>query len=131
MAFGLVICAILALTGGGLAAPHIRIVNGTDADNGEFPFVVSLRRSATGRHSCGGSILSPLWILTAAHCVGLPNPEDYEVQFGGIRISEDSKNVITVAEVRVHANYTPGNQFKNDIAVLRVSFFQCPEIEVR
>lgn len=39
-----------------------KVVNGTDADIAEFPFVVSLRRN--GGHSCGATIINEWWILT-------------------------------------------------------------------
>jgi hypothetical protein len=43
-----------------------RIIGGRDALNGEVPFQISLRRTS---HSCGGSIINPRTIVTAAHCV--------------------------------------------------------------
>ena len=43
------------------------IVGGVPAVPGDFPYVVSLRRS--GRHFCGGSLLNGNTVLTAAHCV--------------------------------------------------------------
>jgi secreted trypsin-like serine protease len=46
-----------------------KIVGGTEASRGEFPFIVSLRHSAKDRHFCGGAILDRTHILTAAHCV--------------------------------------------------------------
>lgn len=47
-----------------------RIVGGTFAVNGEFPWMVSLQenRVSSWVHSCGASLLAPGWLLTAAHC---------------------------------------------------------------
>lgn len=47
-----------------------RIVGGTKADPGEFPFQVRLNiRSRRGSSLCGGVIIDQRHILTAAHCM--------------------------------------------------------------
>jgi len=54
------------------------IVNGDRTSDGEWPWQVQLRR---GTHTfCGGTLLSPMWVLTAASC--LPSA-DFDVVVGG------------------------------------------------
>ena len=43
-----------------------RIVNGKDAQEGAYPWMVALLKA--GDAWCGGSILNENWILTAGHC---------------------------------------------------------------
>jgi len=47
-----------------------RIYNGREASIAEFPWMVSVQRSddTMMTHVCGGSIISPRHILSAAHC---------------------------------------------------------------
>ena len=61
---------------GGMVMPRLvdddsRIVGGTIATPGEFPYQISLQRSSgsSWSQSCGGSIYNEKTILTAAHCV--------------------------------------------------------------
>ncbi|KAL3890594.1 hypothetical protein ACJMK2_002876, partial [Sinanodonta woodiana] len=45
----------------------MKIVHGRAAVLGQLPWQVALYRS--GEYYCGGFIIHPNWILTAAHCV--------------------------------------------------------------
>lgn len=52
--------------------PDSRIIGGALASPGQFPYQVYLQtKFFYGDSSCGGSIISPDWILTAAQCVYL------------------------------------------------------------
>ena len=44
-----------------------KVVNGLDAQVGEFPWMVSL--NLRGEHFCGGTLIGAQWVMTAAHCV--------------------------------------------------------------
>jgi secreted trypsin-like serine protease len=48
-----------------------RIVGGDFSDKNQFPHQVAILTN--GRFYCGGSIISPDWVLTAAHCLADPN----------------------------------------------------------
>ena len=53
----------------GKKKPNSRIVGGTNAQPGSWPWQVLLDfKPFRGPVWCGGSILSPHWIVTAAHC---------------------------------------------------------------
>uniref|UniRef100_A0A3P9H685 Transmembrane serine protease 3a n=1 Tax=Oryzias latipes TaxID=8090 RepID=A0A3P9H685_ORYLA len=43
-----------------------RVVGGNLSLPGQFPWQASLH--FRGEHMCGGSVISPMWIVTAAHC---------------------------------------------------------------
>uniref|UniRef100_A0A087XHW3 Transmembrane serine protease 5 n=1 Tax=Poecilia formosa TaxID=48698 RepID=A0A087XHW3_POEFO len=51
----------------GTRAKLPRIIGGVEALLGRWPWQVSLYYS--NRHTCGGSIITSQWIVTAAHCV--------------------------------------------------------------
>uniref|UniRef100_A0A672YQZ6 Coagulation factor IX n=1 Tax=Sphaeramia orbicularis TaxID=375764 RepID=A0A672YQZ6_9TELE len=49
--------------------PYRRIVGGELVTPGEIPWQVALIARPSGQLFCGGSILSSLWVITAAHCL--------------------------------------------------------------
>lgn len=114
------IFAILAAT----TAKHLhepRIINGHDAQEGQFPHMVSLRSKISRVHVCGASILSSRFLLTAAHCCQDPysNPKDVIALVGAFRQSSGG------VEIELDT-ITPNKGFnvtfvRFDVAVLRTA----------
>lgn len=53
-----------------------RIIGGERAQRGQIPWQVSMRIHADGvTFLCGGSVIAPGWVLTAAHCVEKEEPQ--------------------------------------------------------
>ncbi|XP_078613835.1 chymotrypsin-like elastase family member 2A isoform X2 [Branchiostoma floridae x Branchiostoma japonicum] len=100
-----------------------RIIGGEDAGQGEFPWQVSLQMN--GGHSCGGTLLSNQYVLTAAHCLRSTNAEAYTVWVGDWHLqSEDGTEEdfkFAVSEVHIHEQYSRRRGFRNDIAVLKLA----------
>ncbi|XP_053949115.1 serine protease SP24D-like [Anastrepha ludens] len=116
------VCSICAVIG--QAGPTGRVVGGIDAYEGQFPFQISLRRN--GSLTCGGSIISRNFVLTAAHCVGTTNSTGdyytYDPSVFTVRAGSNDRFqggvVVNVQEIITHEDY--GN-FLNDVALLRLS----------
>ncbi|XP_045427437.1 mastin isoform X2 [Pipistrellus kuhlii] len=104
----------------------VGIVGGHDASKGAWPWQVGLwfRNEADLDWSliCGGSLIDPQWVLTAAHCIPGKNPkhQHFKVQLGGVRPSwHDS---VMVARIIRHPEYRIEERVKGgaDVALLKL-----------
>lgn len=100
-----------------------RIVGGTEAEDGEFPFQVSIRSiGALGStHFCGGSIIDEYWILTAAHCCKGKGPSGMHVVAGGIKLNnfENEEENRNLEHVFGHPGYSQST-LSNDVCLLKL-----------
>lgn len=98
-----------------------RIVNGADADQGEWPWFVSLRTPGGGSHFCGGSLVAGDVVMTAAHCVVGEAASSLQVNVGSYRLdAADSGIPVSVQSITVHPQYDDQST-TNDIAFLKLS----------
>lgn len=103
----------------------LRIVGGTNAQKNIAPWVVSIQYAMRNRyhHMCGGTVLSPEWIITAGHCITSDNG-NYEIAAGrhDLKGNENStEQRRTILKTFVHPEYK-GGIGGNDIALIQLKY---------
>jgi secreted trypsin-like serine protease len=81
------------------------IVGGTDASSADYPYVVALTYP-DGNQFCGGTLVAPNKVVTAAHCTFDERPSELRVVAGRTKLSSGEGAVAKVAKVWVHPKFT-------------------------
>lgn len=92
-----------------------RIVGGEDATIEDFPWQVSMEHF--GSHRCGGSVIGPKKVLTAAHCIRSTLLKFVYVR-AGTTLVEEGGVLVKVARMIEHDDYNVPVSLTNDIAIL-------------
>lgn len=108
----------LSCSGCGVVGPGHRIVGGTDAAIEDWPWQVSLQQG--GRHTCGGSLVSPRWVVTAAHCFASSKKELSVWRVVSGRTYMTSLGGSYVDRIILNGDYDQGGT-DYDIAMMRLS----------
>ncbi|XP_074786982.1 acrosin-like [Athene noctua] len=100
------------------------VLGGKDALAGSQPWIVSIQdpwAAGTG-HVCGGSLISPQWVLTAAHCfLEARNVTMWRVVVGATRLTQlgPEAQVRNIKRLLVHADYR-NIPHRQDVALLEL-----------
>ncbi|KFO20447.1 Transmembrane protease serine 11B [Fukomys damarensis] len=100
-----------------MSATYDRIKGGSTAQEGEWPWQASLKMD--GRHYCGATLISEVFLVTAAHCfTKTDNPKKFTVSFG----TEVTPPYLQhyVQQIIIHEGYVKG-EHHDDIAIIRLT----------
>jgi len=103
----------------------VYIIGGSNASPGAWPWQLSQQRLSGGTwsHSCGASLLSARYGLSAAHCVDGSAPANLRVLAGlHDRSNPGGATTANIASFKMHEQYNVASAtYANDIAILTFS----------
>lgn len=91
-------------------------MGGSNAADGQFPFMASIRSG--GNHVCGGALVSNRWVVSAAHCTRSLAAGNTQIAVGSV--SRTAGTVYGVSRIANHFDFDI-TDMEDDISMLETS----------
>ncbi|XP_065809395.1 uncharacterized protein prss56 [Labrus bergylta] len=104
-----------------ITQPRSRIVGGSPAPLGSWPWLVNLQLD--GGLMCGGVLVDSSWVVTAAHCFAGSRSESYWTAVVGefdITKTDPDEQILKVNRIIPHPKFN-SKTFNNDIALVELT----------
>ncbi|XP_035918657.1 serine protease persephone-like [Anopheles stephensi] len=103
------------------------IIGGSEADSGDVPFIGALgykgQDTEAYKWACGSSLITPLFLVTAAHCIATIHGDPVVVRMGTLNlmapVDPDEVQDRPIKKIIVHPKYKTSQKY-DDIALLEV-----------
>ncbi|XP_023934329.2 trypsin 3A1-like [Bicyclus anynana] len=95
----------------------------------DYPYTVSIRLH--GKHWCGGAIVGPQWILTAAQCFDYVTKEEVTVRMGSV-FRDFGGRILSVIDIQRHPSYRTDQYYpEHNLALIKVNILIVPNTRVQ
>ncbi|RNA03684.1 serine protease 27-like [Brachionus plicatilis] len=114
--FNLLSLVIVGKVFSSCGSKSLRIINGEVA--AVWPWMVSFQSVSQNRHFCGGSLITPQFVLSAAHC--FEHNKTFFMIAGANNLNDPNLIIHEVSSVTLHENYN-STSLENDIALIKLT----------